>query len=472
MNLVDFVKDPGLLNLTISSAQEVLLRAIDGLPLVDDEQRQLWEDCTGRSVADYQVGHRYPEVTVVCGARSGKDSRIAVPAVLYEAVFGGHDKHLNRGERGIVPLVAQDLRASRVAFGYARDYLLNSPDLKPLVSDVKANEISLSNGLTIACFPCTAKSLRGWSTPAGCLDELAFFDVESADADVEVQMSILRGGVNFPSPRIFKISTPFAKAGLLYNDFQQSFGKADLHRLVWRASTWVMNPSIKAERFARYATDDPTRYAREFEAIWQDALSVLLPAAWVDQAVVEGLYELAPEGGHTYVATCDASGGGADSFTFCVAHRVGDLIVQDVIKGWSRTGGQAPNLEGVVGEITDIAKRYGCRSITGDRYSAGWVRQAFERAGLTYVEAPVDRSRAYLEAEPLFAQGRICILDHPKQTRELKVLEKRPRAGGSYFVDAPRGQHEDHANALALAAAVLQAAPQVQVRIRRISHFD
>lgn len=468
MNLVDFVTSPEFLDLRVSPAQETLLRAIDGLPLVNNEQRDLWTLCTGRSIDDYLEGHRYPEVTVVCGARSGKDSRIAVPAVLYEALFAGHDKLLARGERGIVPIVAQDLRATRVAFGYAKDYL-GVPSLAPLVEDVKSNEITLTNGLSILAFPCTAKSLRGWSTPAGCLDELAFFDVESADADVEVQMSIVRGGINFPNPRLFKISTPFAKKGLLYDDFQASFGKADAHRLVWRGSTFVMNPSIAESRFARYAADDPLRYAREFEAVWQDGLSVLLPAAWVDEAVVTGLFQLPPEGGVTYAATCDASGGGADSFTFAVGHRVGDAIVQDCIKGWSRVNGQAPNLEGVVGEIAQIARSYRCSQITGDRYAAGWVRQAFQRAGLTYIEAPVDRSRAYLELEPLFAQGRIAILDHPTQTRELKLLEKRPRAGGSFQIDAPRGQHEDHANALALAAAVLLGQPDAGIRVRRFA---
>src|SRR5689334_6417510 len=108
MNLVEFVTDPQLLNLSISPAQETLLRAIDGLPLINEEQWQLWELCTGRQRADYLEGHRYPEVTVICGARSGKDSRIAVPAMLYEATRGGHEQYLGRGERGIMPIVAQD----------------------------------------------------------------------------------------------------------------------------------------------------------------------------------------------------------------------------------------------------------------------------------------------------------------------------------------------------------------------------
>jgi len=66
----------------------------------------------------------------------------------------------------------------------------------------------------------------------------------------------------------------------------------------------------------------------------------------------------------------------------------------------------------------------------------------------------IDKSAAYLECEPLFAQGRIDLLDHPTLAREFKLLERRPRAGGRTQVDHPRGQHDDHANSLALAAAV------------------
>lgn len=223
MNLVEFVTDPQLLNRSISPAQEVLLRAIDGLPLVTDEQRELWEQCTGRGREDYLEGHRYPEVTVICGARSGKDSRIAVPAMLYEATRGGHEQFLGRGERGIMPIVAQDQRATAVAFNYAKDYLSNSPLLAPMVADIRKSEIELVNGITLMTFPSTAPSLRAWSTAVGCMDELAFFEGN----DHEIQMSMIRGGINFPNPRIFKISTPFAKAGLLYDDFQASYGKPD-----------------------------------------------------------------------------------------------------------------------------------------------------------------------------------------------------------------------------------------------------
>lgn len=150
-SIVEFCKDSQLLGLTLSPAQEALLRAIYGLPL-DGSQLELWRQCTRRAT---YPGLAFAEVTVVAGARSGKDSRIAAPVVCYEAVFGGHERCLARGERGVIPLVAQDARATKVAFGYVRDYLMNSPLLASLVAEKLANEVGLANGIGVMCFPCT-----------------------------------------------------------------------------------------------------------------------------------------------------------------------------------------------------------------------------------------------------------------------------------------------------------------------------
>jgi hypothetical protein len=100
VNLVEFATDARLLGLNLSPAQETLLRAIGGLPLLNDEQREIWHLCTGR---ESYPGQSFPEVTVIAGARSGKNSRIAAPIVCFEAAFSGHERKLHSGERAIIP---------------------------------------------------------------------------------------------------------------------------------------------------------------------------------------------------------------------------------------------------------------------------------------------------------------------------------------------------------------------------------
>ena len=458
-DIIEFVTDPQLLGLTLSPGQTALLKSIYGLTLTDEEL-ELFQQCTGRPT---YPEHPFEEVTVIAGARAGKDSRIAAPVVLYEAIFGGYDHHLARGERAIIPLVAQDQRATRIAFSYIRDYLIASPLLASLVDEVLAQEIHLTNRITIYAFPSTLRSLRGWSIPVGVLDELGFFRLEgAADSDAEIQASIRRGMLAFPATRLVKISTPYMKSGILYEDFKRYFGQDSTDVLVWRASSQLMNPSLRSARLEREQRLDPDRFAREYLGEFAEDLEGFLPSSWVDQAVVPGRHELPPKEGVEYVAAVDPSGGGADAFTLAVVHAEGNgpdrRVIQDVMKGWSGSRSQTVDLEGIVNEISKTLRAYRVSRVLGDRYSAGWVRQSFDREGIRYREAERDKSAAYLEAEPFFAQGRIDLVDHPKLIRELKTLERRPRAGGKVLVDHPHGSHDDYANALAL--TVVAASPE------------
>ena len=454
-DIVEFVLSDEFLGLSLSQAQETVLRVAYGLPL-SSEQLDLYRRCTGRQGRPPEAG--FGEVTVIAGARSGKDSRIAAPVVCYEALCGGHEKLLARGERAIIPLVAQDLRATRVAFGYVRDYLTGSPLLSSMVAEVRNLEIALINGVTILCFPSTRRSLRGWSIPAAVMDELAFFRLEGqADSDAEIQASIRRGMLSFPRPRLMKVSTPYMKSGVLYEDFRAAYGQNDPDRLVWKAPSALMNTSLKQARLERERRLDPHRFAREYEAEFAEDIDAFLPSVWVDDAVVAGRHELAPQAGVRYCGAVDVSGAGADAFTLAVAHIEGTsderLIVQDVMRGWGSNSRRRINLESVVSDCAAILTRYRISEVVGDRYAAGWVREAYQRQGIKYIDAKMTKADAYLECEPLFAQGIIELLDEPTLVRELKLLESRPRAGGKTLVDHPRGGHDDHANSLCLAAA-------------------
>jgi hypothetical protein len=390
-DIVGFVTDPQLLGLSLSPAQRTLLKSIYGRPL-DEEEFSLFTTCTGRQS---YPGHAFSEVTALAGARAGKDSRIAAPIVLFEAIFGGHERHLARGERGMIPLVAQDQRAAGIAFGYIRDYVTGSRLLASLVDEVKASEIILTNGITIACFPCTVKSLRGWSIPAAVLDELGFFRLEGqVDSDVEVQASIRRGMIAFQTrTKLVKISTPYMKSGILYDDFKRAFGQDDPDLLVWKASSLLMNPTtITTERLGQQRRLDPVRFAREYEAEFAEDLQAFLPSAWVDSAVVPGRHELPRLEGVTYVAAVDPNGGGPDAFTLAIVHaerdRATTKVVQDVMKGWSKPRDSAANLEGAVAEIASICNTYRIKEVVGDRYArAGSARRS--RATGSHTEMPL-----------------------------------------------------------------------------------
>src|SRR5262245_1767591 len=114
--IIQFVEDKQMLGLSISPAQRACLKSIYGMPL-DAAELELFKQCTGRKL---YTPREYGECTIIAGARSGKDSRLAAPIVLYEAIFGGHDLKAHRGETPTVALVAQDARAVQIAFGYIK----------------------------------------------------------------------------------------------------------------------------------------------------------------------------------------------------------------------------------------------------------------------------------------------------------------------------------------------------------------
>lgn len=455
-NIVEFVTDPQLLNLKISEPQQVLLKSIYGLPL-DDAERDIFHLCTGRT--EYALGRGYDETTALCGARGGKDSRIACPVVLYEAVYGGHERHLSKGERGVVPLVAQDTRATAIARNYLADYITGSSLLSSMLDgDPVAQEIRLTNKMSIMCFPSTKSSLRGWSIPAAVLDELAFWRLEgAADSDTEIQTSIRRGMIGFPRTKLIKISTPYLRSGVLFDDFKNYFGVHSPDLLLWRATSRFMNPTLRSDRLDRERRLDPERFLREYEAEFLENLESFLAQAWIDRAVMPGRFEVPPNPDRSYVVAIDPSGGGEDQFTMSIVHLEDNdppTVVQDVCKGWKKVRGQTVDLDGIVRQICETMSPYGQKTCFGDKYSAGWVIEGFARLGVTYLHPELDTSQCYLALEPHFVQGRIQILDHGQLQKELRLLEKHNRPGGRALVDHPKGGHDDHSTSLALAVAM------------------
>ena len=163
-DIIEFVTDPQLLGLALSEAQEALLRAIYALPL-RPRHLDCYRACTGRPDAPRAP---FGEVAVVAGARSGKDSRIAGPIVCFEALFGGHEHHLAKGERGVIALVAQDARATRVAFAYVKDYLTGSRLLGGMVAEVLTSAITLTSGVPSSASPVPSAPSGGGPSPSAC----------------------------------------------------------------------------------------------------------------------------------------------------------------------------------------------------------------------------------------------------------------------------------------------------------------
>jgi hypothetical protein len=68
--------------------------------------------------------------------------------------------------------------------------------------------------------------------------------------------------------------------------------------------------------------------------------------------------------------------------------------------------------------------------------------------GVSYWPSAKDKSAIYVETMPLFSQGLVELLDVPQLETELRLLERKPRAGGrGDSVDHPPRGNDDVANA-------------------------
>jgi hypothetical protein len=204
---------------------------------------------------------------------------------------------------------------------------------------------------------------------------------------------------------------------------------------------------------------DGKRYAREFEAIFQDDVETFISPQLIEQVIEAGRTAIPAQSGRYYVAGLDASGGGDCAFTLAVVTLDLDAkpdLIQAQSIGWEKSRTQQLDLEGVVSEAALILTGYGITGAYSAKFSAGWSRQAFARHGITLLDAP-DKSTVYAELEPLITSGRVRLLDHPRQNRELGQLERRPRPGGKALIGPPRGARDDYANALALAMVAAAA---------------
>ncbi len=213
--------------------------------------------------------------------------------------------------------------------------------------------------------------------------------------------------------------------------------------LVIQAESRLMNPLLDQEMIDAELEADRESASSEWLAQFRSSTVQFLDDELIEAAIVLGCHER-PFGGHDYFAFADPSGGRHDSFTMSISHRDGERIVQD------RLDIVAPPFvpDEIVERYCEVLKGYGLASVTGDRYAAEWVSAAFAKHGINYTSVSKDKSGIYVESLPLFTARNVELLDIPKLETELRLLERRPRAGGKGdIVDHPPRASDDAANA-------------------------
>lgn len=451
VSLLEAIDDPALIAPAFDGPSwwpwRVFLQTLFGAPLTDPAALALFRACTGRETPQTTLAL---EAWMVVGRRGGKSRIAALLAVLF-ACLVDYRPFLAPGERGVFMVLAADRKQARVIMRFIKGLLQARPVLRALVSKSTAESVHLTNRIDIEVHTASSTSIRGYSCVGAVCDEIAFWPTEdAADPDTEI-LNALRPAmatVDNAAP-LLVLSSPYARRGELYTQHQQHFGKADDPILVWQAPSDVMHPnSPKLQReMARAFDADPARAAAEYGAQFRSDCERLIPPEVIDRLVVPGRVELPPMAGVAYVAATDPSGGSSDSMTLAIAHREGPRAVLDVV----REVRPPFSPEAVVEAFCAILQAYRCTSVTGDKYGGEWPRERFRAHQVNYQISAQTKSEAYAALVPLMNGTRVELLEHRRLQAQLVGLERRATRGGRDAIDHGPGQHDDVANAAALA---------------------
>lgn len=466
MNIIDAIHSDNIFRPLFKDpetwrAWEVYLKALFSLPIEEKKDRQLLKRCTNlRSSPERKIKESF----VICGRRSGK-SYISAIISAYLAAFKDWAPFLSPGEKGWIFIIANDKSQARIVKDYISGIFNNIQTLKGLIENDLTWELQLKNKVNIAVKTSNFRTLRGFTLLACILEEIAFYrSEESANPDKEILAAVRPALATIPESLLLGISTPYSRAGVLYDQFKKYFGKSG-GPLIWRAPTSIMNPTIDKRIIKEALREDPAAGSAEWEAEFRADIEAFMPPEFIEAVIIPGRYELAKKERIDYKAFVDPSGGRQDSFTLGIAHKKDGKIILDVLR--ERRPPFQP--KGVVAEFSEVLKAYGINSAKSDFYAAEWVKEAFKEKGIDLKKSVFSASEIYLNFLPLVANGSVELLDSKRLKAQFAGLERKTRPGGKDSISHYPGGHDDCANAAAGAVTLCSKEAKTHIGFKLIS---
>jgi hypothetical protein len=165
----------------------------------------------------------------------------------------------------------------------------------------------------------------------------------------------------------------------------------------------------------------------------------------VIDAVARGVRVRPPEPNVLYHGVVDMSGGSSDDAVLGIGHLDADgRAVLDCVQDQGPRPPFDPNK--AVERFVAVLRSYRVSHLTGDRYAGQTFARQFETQGIAYQVSDRSKSELYEALEPLLNSKNVVLLDIPTLEQQLLGLVWR---GGR--IDHPNGEHDDYANAAALA---------------------
>jgi hypothetical protein len=430
----------------------VVAKLIDGIPLTEPREIELFEQCTGRKY----TRQAWRRLILLAGRRAGKDRFESAVAVWRAALCADWRKYQSVGEGAVVILLGADKKQASILRNSCSG-LLQAPLLAAEVTRSTDEVTEFRNGASLEISTNDARLVRGRSAIAVLGSECCHWRTEehAASSDEEVVAAAEPSMAMCPDGGLLMLgSSVYRKRGYMFRKSRELFGNNDVDdQLCWFAPSQVMNPVLPQHVIDRALAENAPKARSEFLNLWREDLSDFIPFDVIEAATDFGTYERAPISGTQCRAYADCAGGtGSDSFAFAIAHRAGQQYVVDAVREYK------PRFvpSAVIAELTELCKRYNNISdVQGDKYAIGFHDAEWKTHGIRFIACERTTSENYLKLLPQLMAGRVRLLDNKTLRHQLGALERRLGVNNHETVSHPQhaNAHDDVACACAGAMA-------------------
>jgi hypothetical protein len=442
---------------------KTVAKLIDGEPLTEPREIELFQQCTGRTKLPAEPVRRG---VVLVGRRGGKDRFLSTVAIWRAALCTDWRKHISAGEQAVVILLGADKKQAGILRRYCEG-LLQTPLLVAEVIRSTGEVTEFRNGASLEIATNDARLVRGRSAIAVLGSEASHWrtDEYAASSDEEVVGAAEPSLSMCPDGGLLMLgSSVHRKRGYMYRKYRQLHGNDDTEDICWFAPSSVMNPKLPTSFIDKALAEDAPRARAEFLNVFREDISDFIPLDVIEACTDYGTTERAPlsRSHATYTAFCDAAGGtGRDSFTLAIAHRginSKDRIVKlDLVREYKPRFVPAV----VIAGLAAILRLYKITEVQGDGFAGGFHADEWANHGIKFKPCENTTSENYLAALPLLLSGRVRLIDSATLRSQLAGLERRVHAGARESVShaATQSAHDDVATSACGALVVAAARP-------------
>lgn len=411
------------------------------------------------------VGIRPRRITFVAGIRTIKS--MVAAGIALQSTQGANCQGLATGETPRFPVVSTAKDNANVIY---RDHLLGvvlkSEELKAFLLKEPTADTAVFRHPTgrpieikvVAGARAGATLVARWLV--GCVFDEAprMCGVEDGVVNLEHMSSAIAGRMR-PGAQEFRIGSPWAPTGPVYQDVQERERAPGPDLVVVRARADWLNPFWwTPERMAELRERDPDAYKTDVEAEFVDAEEAL-----IGQVVVEactGDYEHIPyEPGHDYSAAMDPATRG-NAWTLVVADRYKGKKRIVFAKQWVGSKSRPLRPSEVLEEASNVLQGedgtggFRLDWVYSDQWAADALKDIAHDCGLTLVEEPWTSKKiwdAYMALRDGMTDGSVEICRNRQLTQDLRMVRKRvtPNGMSIHLPKTADGRHCDYAPAVA-----------------------